>query len=158
MSAQPGCIHQVTTVALKKVITERGHLMEVQRCDDPHFPGFGQAYITATKPGVIRAWYLHRQQTDQIALVGGSLLLVLYDARPDSPTHRMIQEIRMSEEAPLLVRIPTGVWHGFRALGEQPACLLHLNTLPFDFSHPDEERLPADDPVIPYRWPYRGPE
>lgn len=153
MSVPPGCIHQVTTVTLKKVITGRGHLMEVQRCDDPHFPGFGQAYITATKPGVVRAWYLHRQQTDQIALVAGRLLLVLYDARADSPTQRMIQEIRMSEEVPLLVRIPTGVWHGFRAIGEQSACLLHLNTLPFDFSHPDEKRLAWDDPLIPYRWP-----
>ncbi len=153
MSELPGCIDQVSIVSLKKVVTERGHLMEVQRCDDPHFPGFGQAYITMTKPGVVRAWYRHRQQTDQVAVVEGCFLWVLYDARPGSRTHGVIQEIRMSADAPVLVQIPTGIWHGFQTTSPEPAYLLHLNTLPFDFDRPDEDRLAPDDPTIPYRWP-----
>lgn len=145
-------IDRVTVVPLKKAVTERGHLMEVQRCDDAHFPGFGQAYITATKPGVVRAWYLHHQQTDQIAVVRGEFLLVLYDARAKSPTRGVIQKIWMPASAPVLVQIPIGVWHGFRAEGPEEAYLLHLNTRPFDFGRPDEDRLAPDDPSIPHRW------
>jgi len=111
------CLHQVNVIPLKKVITERGHLMEVQRCDDGHYLDFGQAYITMTKPGVVRAWYRHRQQVDQIALVKGRLMLVLLDSREDSPTFQAMQEIRISDEAPALVQIPPGIWHGFQALG-----------------------------------------
>jgi len=145
-------IHQTLVVPLKKVVTERGHLMEVQRSDDPHFPGFGQVYITATKPGVVKAWYRHHKQVDQIALVKGTLQLVLYDTREESPTYQMLQEIRITEDHPQLVQIPIGVWHGFQALGVEPAFLVHLNALPFDFQNTDEDRLAPDDPSIPYRW------
>jgi len=151
-SERTGCLHQVNIISLKKVITERGHLMEVQRCDDSHCLDFGQAYVTMTKPGVVRAWYRHQDQVDQIALVKGGLLLVLFDSREDSPTFQSLQEIRISEDAPALVQIPPGIWHGFQVFGEEETYLLHLNTRPFDFDHPDEERLAPDDPSILYRW------
>lgn len=145
-------IEQVVVVPLKKVVNDRGHLMEVQRDDDQHYPGFGQAYVTATKPGVVKAWYRHSKQVDQITLVQGVLRLVLYDTRENSKTCFSLQEIYMEEGNPLLVQIPPGVWHGFKALATEPTLLLHLNTIPFDFGCPDEDRLPADHPSIPYRW------
>jgi dTDP-4-dehydrorhamnose 3,5-epimerase len=147
-----GPIDRVIAIPLKKVTNERGHLMEVLRSDDPHFPGFGQTYVTRTKAGVIKAWYRHRKQLDQIALIQGELLLVLFDARAESPTRHIVQTISITEERPLLVQIPTGVWHGFRAMGSQDAYLLHLNTRPFDAADTDEDRLAPDDPAIPYRW------
>jgi dTDP-4-dehydrorhamnose 3,5-epimerase len=145
-------IHQVSVVPLKKVVNERGHLLEIQRADDPHFPGFGQAYVTMTFPSVVKAWYRHHKQIDQIALASGSLLLVLFDDRPESPTSGLVQQIQINEQAPLLVQIPTGVWHGFQAIGNDPACLLHLNSAPIDLENKDEDRLPHDDTGIPFRW------
>jgi dTDP-4-dehydrorhamnose 3,5-epimerase len=145
-------IHQVSVVPLKKVVNERGHLLEIQRADEPHFPGFGQVYVTMTLPGVVKAWYRHHKQIDQIALASGSLLLVLFDDRPESPTSGLLQQIQITEQAPLLVQIPTGVWHGFQAVGSDPACLLHLNNAPIDLENKDEDRLPHDDTGIPFRW------
>jgi dTDP-4-dehydrorhamnose 3,5-epimerase len=145
-------IEQVVVVPLKKVVNDRGHLMEVQRDDDQHYPGFGQAYVTATKPGVVKAWYRHSKQVDQITLVQGVLRLVLYDTREYSKSCFSLQDIYMEEGNPLLVQIPPGVWHGFKALATEPTLLLHLNTIPFDFGFPDEDRLPADHPSIPYHW------
>ena len=147
-----GGIDQVLVVPLKKIVNERGHLMEVQRNDDRHYPGFGQAYVTATSPGVVKAWYRHLKQVDQIALVKGALILVLYDTRDNSPTCRTLQEIHLDEDNPVLVQIPPGIWHGFKALAAEPTLLLHLNTIPFDFANTDEDRLAPDDPSIPYRW------
>jgi dTDP-4-dehydrorhamnose 3,5-epimerase len=149
-SAAP--IDGVVVTVLKKVMNERGHLMEVQRADDAHFPGFGQTYVTRTRAGVVKAWYRHHAQIDQIALIRGDLLLVLFDSRETSPTCGVVQPIHMTNERPLLVQIPIGIWHGFQAQGAEDAWLLHLNTQPFRFEGPDEDRLPADDRAIPYRW------
>jgi dTDP-4-dehydrorhamnose 3,5-epimerase len=126
--------------------------MEVQRSDDSHFLGFGQAYITATRPGVIKAWYRHTKQVDQITAINGLFKLVLFDARPESATRDKLQEIILGELAPKLVQIPAGIWHGFKNIGENEAFLLHLNTVPFDFQNPDEERLPMETKIIPYGW------
>jgi len=142
----------VKVIALKKVRNEKGFLQEVQRIDDTEFPGFGQAYITATNPGIIKAWYLHHKQIDQIALVKGELLLALYDTREDSPTRRRLKEIHITETEPLLVQIPPGVWHGFQSIGDEPAMLLHMNTITYSFENTDEDRLPPVNNTIPYRW------
>lgn len=126
--------------------------MEVQRSDDPLFPGYGQSYITSTFPGIVKAWYRHHRQIDQIAVVKGLLKLVLYDGREDSPSHGVVNEIIIGELAPKLVQIPPGIWHGFQSIGTEETFLLHLNSAAFDFEDTDEDRLPADDRSIPYSW------
>jgi len=143
----------VQLIPLKRMLNERGYLMEVQRNDDDHYSGFGQAYITATNPGVVKAWYRHKRQTDQITLIKGAILLVLYDERKGSPTYGNLQEIHLDEANPLLVQIPSGVWHGFMALNNEQAILLHLNSVSFHPSTPDEERLHPNDSNIPFCWP-----
>lgn len=143
---------EVLVMPLKMVLNERGHLMEVQRIDDRHFPGFGQVYVTATNPGIVKAWYRHHKQVDQVALVKGELLLVLFDTRGEAPTFGQLQKIHFTEDKPLLVQIPPGVWHGFQALGAEPALLVHLNTVAYDFQNVDEDLLAADDPSIPHSW------
>ena len=142
----------VVVLPLKKVRNERGFLMELQRNDEPDFPGFGQIYFTQTLPGIVKAWYRHQKQVDQIAIVAGKLRLVLFDSRPESPTYQGLQEIVLDDENPALVRIPTGLWHGFTPAGEAPALLAHLNTEPFNAQAPDEERIPFDDTSVPYQW------
>jgi len=137
---------------LKLLPNEKGRLMEIQRNDDADFPGFGQTYITSTHRGVVKAWYLHHHQIDQIASITGLVKLVLYDVREDSTTKHVLKEIILGELAPKLVQIPVGVWHGFKNIGATEAFLLHLNSIPFNFDSPDEDRLSFDDPSIPYTW------
>lgn len=137
---------------LKLLPNERGRLMEVQRSDDEDYPGFGQAYVTSTYSGVIKAWYRHHRQTDQIASISGLVKLVLFDDREGSPTYGAINEIYLGELAPKLVQIPIEIWHGFQAVGPGEAFLLHLNSSSFDFSAPDEDRLPFNDASIPFQW------
>jgi dTDP-4-dehydrorhamnose 3,5-epimerase len=145
-------LEEVSLISLKKIVNERGHLLEVQRSDDDHYLGFGQAYITSTIPGVVKAWYRHSTQHDQITLLKGALHLVLYDTRENSKTCHLLQHIYLEEDNPLLVQIPPGIWHGFKAIATEPTLLLHLNTVPFVFANPDEDRLAADDLSIPYHW------
>lgn len=142
----------VFVAALKLIPNERGRLMEVQSSDDPNCPGIAQVYVTQSFRHVVKAWYRHSRQIDQIAVVSGLVKLVLYDDRENSRTRGELCEIILGELAPKLVRIPPGVWHGFKAIGNQDAFLLHLNSTAFSAADPDEERRPPDDPLIPYRW------
>jgi len=145
-------IEGVKILPLKVLFNERGRLMEVQREDDEIFPGFGQVYITSTHPGVIKAWYRHYSQIDQIALVSGSMKLVLYDARKSSFSYAVVSTIMLEEHTPKLVQIPPGIWHGFQAIDQREAFVLHLNSQAFQTAQPDEDRLPYDTELIPYRW------
>ena len=145
-------IDGVVLTPLKLLPNERGRLMEVQRRDDSAFPGFGQVYVTQSFAGVIKAWYRHRVQIDQIAAITGLIKLVLYDDRSDSPTRGELMEVMLGDLVPRLVLIPPGIWHGFRAVGETSAFLLHLNSEPHNPDAVDEERLDPGDPYIPYQW------
>lgn len=145
-------IDGVTVRPLKLLPNSSGRLMEIVRDDEPDHLGFAQAYVTSTFPGVVKAWYRHRRQIDQIVSVTGLVKLVLFDSREGSPSRDVVQEIHLGDLAPRLVRIPPGVWHGFKSVGLQEAFLLHLNSVAFDPADPDEERLDPGDPRVPYEW------
>jgi dTDP-4-dehydrorhamnose 3,5-epimerase len=147
-----GWIEGVKVCSLKLLPNEKGRLMEIQREDDVIFPGFGQTYITSTFPGIIKAWYRHEKQIDQIAVIVGTLKLVLYDDRENSPSYGQINTIFLGELAPKLVQIPPAIWHGFQAIGTQEAFAVHLNSVAFQADAPDEDRLPFNTNLIPYHW------
>jgi dTDP-4-dehydrorhamnose 3,5-epimerase-like enzyme len=145
----------VSVVKLRQVMNDKGGLREVWRDDDPLGSGVKQAYVTVTAPGQVKAWYKHKVQTDQITPLSGSGKLVLWDRRSENSATEPV-EIEISAENPTLIVTPPGIWHGFRASEPQPLVLLHLNSHPFDHLQTDEERLDANDPAIPYRWPAAG--
>jgi len=137
---------------LRVIPDERGRLMEILRRDDPFFTAFGQVYLTTTYPGVVKAWHCHARQDDHVCCIRGAIKLALYDDRPDAPTLGALQELFLGEARPLLVRIPRGVWHGWKGVGTDEAFMLNCPSEPYDYAHPDELRRPWDDPGIPYDW------
>ena len=48
--------------------------------------------------------------------------------------------------------IPNGVYHGFTAVGTEPAGIINIPTELYDYDEPDEFRRPFDDPEIGYDW------
>lgn len=131
---------------------ERGGLMELLRADDPDFQQFGQAYVSISYPGVIRAWHYHKLQTDAFVCVRGMIKVPLYDARENSPTYGKLQEFFLGEQNRIMVFIPPGVLHGYKVIGHEPAYLLNFPTKPYQRDAPDEYRLPYDTDQIPYDW------
>lgn len=137
---------------LKLIPDERGFLMEILRRDDPFYRQFGQCYITAAYPGVVKAWHYHRRQTDHFCVVAGMAKVALYDARKESPTKGEINEFFMGEHNRLLVSIPPGVYHGYKNIGETECLLLNIPTELYDYNSPDEFRLDPHSGEIPYDW------
>ncbi len=62
---------------LRLIPDERGFLMEMMRKDWEEFEGFGQVYVTAVYPGVVKAWHYHRVQEDRFTCVRGMVKAVL---------------------------------------------------------------------------------
>ena len=61
-------IEGVTTKRLRLLVDERGWLMEILRNDWDVFDRFGQVYVTAAYPNVVKAWHMHKKQTDHVVL------------------------------------------------------------------------------------------
>jgi len=137
---------------LNPIRDERGFLVEILRCDWENFLGFGQAYITTALPGVVKAWHYHRMQTDNFCVITGEAKIALYDARAESPTFREIEEFIVSGKELMLITIPPMVYHGFKNIGEEEVYLLNIPNRLYNYEEPDEYRLPADTPEIPYSW------
>ncbi len=134
---------------------DRGVLMEVLKADDAAFVAVKQTTYTEAYPGVIKAFHWHRRQWDLWFFASGMAQVVLYDLRPESPTHRQTDVVIMGERAPALLAIPAGVAHGYRVLGTKPAGLFYHTTEAYDPADPDEERIPFDDPAIGFDWTTR---
>ncbi len=145
-------IEGVETKQLKPIPDERGWLMEILRCDDPVFKAFGQVYVTAAYPGVIKAWHLHEKQTDFFTVVQGMAKIVLYDDRSGSITKGEVNEFFIGEKNPMLLKIPSNIYHGFKGIGRKTAVILNLPDRPYNRERPDEHRLPYNTEKIPYDW------
>ena len=86
-------IEGVKVKPLHRIPDERGWLMEILRADEPElFVKFGQVYVSATYPGVVKAWHYHRKQVDNFVCVAGMVKLVLIDTRVGSPTEGAVNE------------------------------------------------------------------
>ncbi|HEY3884524.1 MAG TPA: dTDP-4-dehydrorhamnose 3,5-epimerase family protein [Vicinamibacterales bacterium] len=152
-SATP--IGGVRTKTLRLVADERGWLMEILRADDRDiFTKFGQVYVSATYPGVVKAWHYHQRQVDHFACVAGMVKLVLIDTRENSPTHGVVNEFVIGTLNPQLVVVPNLVYHGWKCIGADPALVVNVPTEAYNRAEPDEYRVEPHG-MLPYDWSRR---
>lgn len=129
--------------------------MEILRADDDLFVKFGQVYMTTTYPGIVKAWHLHKKQTDNVVCVQGMIKLAMYDPREDSPTYKEVNEFYLGIHNPLLIQIPRGVYHGWMCMSSEEAIVVNVPTEVYDREDPDEFRLDPHQNDIPYDWSRR---
>ena len=142
----------VRTKALKVIPDERGRLMEMLRADDEMFIKFGQVYVTAAYPGVVKGWHYHKKQYDNMVVVKGMMKIVLYDSREDSPTSKEVNEFFLGDHNHKLLHIPPLVFHGFKCISEAEAIVVNIPTEVYDYNEPDEFRVHPHNNDIPYDW------
>jgi len=145
-------IEGVVIKNLKPILDERGYLQECFRSDWAMFKKFGQVYITIAFPNVVKAWHMHKIQTDNMVCIQGNGKLVLYDNREKSSTYKKINEIFFGEKNSILITIPPNIWHGFKAIGGKQIIVLNCPTELYNYDNPDEYRLPYNTEKIDYDW------
>lgn len=137
----------------RRIPDERGNIMHMLRCDDPLFEKFGEIYFSCVHPGVVKGWHLHKRMALNYAVPHGMIKLVLYDDREGSKTRGEINEFYIGDDNYVLVRIPPGVWNGFKGIGTKTAIVANCATIPHD---PEEiVRMDPFTEKIPYNWELR---
>lgn len=145
-------IEGVKSKSLRVIPDDRGWLMEILRADDADFfTKFGQVYVSATYPGVVKAWHYHQRQVDNFSCISGIVKLVLIDTRPGSPTEGAINEFWVGTQNPILVQVPNLVYHGWKNIGQEVALVVNVPTEPYRYGDPDEYRI-APHGTLPYDW------
>ena len=107
-------------------------------------------YAFTVRRDQTKGWGLHREKDDRYTLISGELTTVLYDARIESPTHRLVQTVTLSEQGTRRLLIPRGVWHMNVNVAEAETHLINHPTEVYHHSKPDRLLLPWDSPAIPF--------
>jgi dTDP-4-dehydrorhamnose 3,5-epimerase len=145
-------IDGVKLKALHAIADERGWLMEILRVDETDlFTKFGQVYVSATYPGVVKGWHYHRQQIDNFACIAGMVKLVLIDTRVGSSTEGAVNEFFIGIHNPVLVQVPSLVYHGWKCISPEPSLVINIPNEPYLRDEPDEYRLEPHG-SLPYDW------
>ena len=145
-------IKGVRVKPLTVIPDERGRLFEMLRRDEPIFRTFGQVYCTSVAFGVVKGWHYHKKQYDNFVCVAGMIKLVIYDGRPRSSTHGLINEFYIGVHQMQLVQIPPGLHHGFKGISDPESLVINISSEPYHHAKPDECRLDPHQSDIPYDW------
>lgn len=143
-------IEGVAVVPLRRIADERGTVMHMLKCTDPHFIKFGEIYFSTIYPGVVKGWHLHHRMVLNYACVHGRIKMVLFDDRAGSPTRGNLMEIFLGPDNYSLVQVPTDVWNGFKGMGTEMALVANCATIAHDPTQ--SERMDPHGTQIPYNW------
>ena len=139
-------VERVTLVDLDPAMTELGRLDGGLH---QQLPGFEvrQVNYSLLEPLAIKAFHLHRRQTDVwFVPPADKLLVVLADVRKGSPSEGQVQRLVLGDGNSRLLRIPPGVAHGCRNLRPTaPGTIVYMVDVQFSTDeHCDEGRLAWD--------------
>jgi dTDP-4-dehydrorhamnose 3,5-epimerase len=143
-------IDGVVVAPRRTIPDERGKVLHMLKKTDPEFDQFGEIYFSMVYPGVVKGWHLHHKMVINYSVPIGMIKLVLFDDRPGSRTHGELMELYIGESNHCLVKVPIGVWNGFKGVGVKPALVANCASIPHD---PDEiVRMDPFTTKIPYDW------
>lgn len=117
---------------LQSHLDGRGEVTELWSRPWEGFVAPDHVYQSATDAGVVKCWHLHAVHTDQFVVTRGKLQVALVDVRPDSPTFGGYASVFMGTHNPLLLQIPPGVMHGWKALTSHEVIVLNLQSHVYD--------------------------
>ena len=151
----PASLRLIDGVSVHEVLhvpKSHGYLTEIFRAD--WLRGMNvtvdQVFQVVLEPGGISAWHAHERTLDRLFVNRGMIRIVMYDAREDSPTRGLVNELRFGTVRPALVVIPPQVWHGIQNLASTESSVLNLVDRAYDYENPDHWRVPANSPEIPF--------
>ena len=144
-------INGVIIKPLRQITDNRGAVLHMMRNDSELYEKFGEIYFSEILPGVVKAWKMQIEKTQNLAVPVNKIRLVIYDSRPNSITHGRIKEYKIGRpDYYNLIHIPPMLWYGFQSIGGKPALVANCATYPHKTD--DSKSLPYDSDQIPYQW------
>jgi dTDP-4-dehydrorhamnose 3,5-epimerase len=114
------------------------------------------SYAITVRPSRIKGWGMHKVQADRYYIAAGSVRVVLYDGRVESPTFQQFQEIHFTAHSTGVLRIPPGVWHADQNWGDEDVLIMNFPTHPYRHEDPDKYRIDLESGEIPFDFALRN--
>jgi dTDP-4-dehydrorhamnose 3,5-epimerase len=133
---------------------DRGYFLEVARIGQGALSTFPpqstQVSAALSLPGTIKAFHIHRLQTDYWSPASGMFQVALVDLRPASPAFGKRNTFYVGALRPWQILIPPGVGHGYKVISQEPAMLVYVTNQTYNPA--DEGRIVYNEPGINYDW------
>ena len=141
-------IEGITVTKLKIIASVPGDVMHAMKTGEPGFSGFGEAYFSTIKKGVVKGWKRHSAMTLNIVVPSGIIRFVIYDDRQHSSTKNNYFEITLSPTNYHRLTVQPGLWMAFEGIDEGLNMLLNIGSIKHD---PQEaENCPVESGKIKY--------
>ena len=129
-------------IKFKRHSDKRGMLSEIMRNDLEEFKKnkIKQINYSITLPGEKRGMHKHKKQIDYMLVLKGKIKLCL----EKNDKKLIIEHSPNNKKYDFLIKIPSGVWHGYENVGNEPAMVLYMFTEVYDYDNPDEEKKEFD--------------
>lgn len=133
---------------------DRGYFLEVARIGQGGVgqfpPESTQVSAALSLPGTIKAFHIHRFQTDYWCPATGMFQVALVDLRPESPAFGRRNTLYVGALRPWQILIPPGIGHGYKVISQEPGMLVYVTNRVYNPA--DEGRIAYNDVGIHYDW------
>ncbi len=133
---------------------DRGYFLEVARIGQVGVSSFPpestQISAALSLPGTIKAFHIHRFQTDYWCPAAGMFQVALVDLRPGSPAFGRRNTLYVGALRPWQILIPPGVGHGYKVISQEPGMLVYVTDQTYNPA--DAGRIAHNEPGINYDW------
>jgi dTDP-4-dehydrorhamnose 3,5-epimerase len=138
----------ILVTPLKRIFGDKGDIYHAMKQGAPGFEGFGEAYFSTVKQGLVKGWRKHSLMVLNLIVPMGSIRFVLKDDR--HPKHREgnFREIILGTDNYARLTVPPGVWMAFQGLESETNLLLNIASI----KHDPHEAETLDLNNIPYPW------
>ena len=111
---------------------DRGWLLKILKEEDMGKSGFGEIYLTVAHPGITKANHYHKNTSEWFCVIQGVAKLVLQDMASQER-----KEIIMGAEKFITVKIPSGIAHAVKNIGQDRMYLIAVADQPYNPKNTD---------------------
>jgi dTDP-4-dehydrorhamnose 3,5-epimerase len=134
-------IEGIKISTLKQIKVPGGDVFHVMKNSDEGYNGFGEAYFSNIEPKAIKAWKRHKEMTLNLIVPVGTIRFVIYDDRKVSTSFNSFYEVTLSQENYHRLTVPPMVWMGFQCVGNVPALVLNIASIPHEVNEVDKKKI-----------------
>lgn len=134
-------IEGIKISTLKQIKVPGGDVFHVMKNSDEGYNGFGEAYFSNIEPKAIKAWKRHKEMTLNLIVPVGTIRFVIYDDRKVSTSFNSFYEVTLSQENYHRLTVPPMVWMGFQCVGNVPAMVLNIASIPHEVNEVDKKEI-----------------
>jgi dTDP-4-dehydrorhamnose 3,5-epimerase len=130
-----GLVHSKPYLTELKIIEQsQGCVMHGIKSSDCSFVGFGEAYFSTVRNGLIKGWKLHREMTLNLVVPFGEIRFIVHDGIHDKremPIEPLI-DVVLGDNNYCRLTVPPNFWVAFKGVGVNINMLMNVANIEHD--------------------------